>query len=95
MSITLAQAIRNAIAAEHAAEKFYLRLAGATSDEKARQILTGIGKPKSRLALSPSRGHPDRRYARGGVWVPDRTASSWADMAAPKKIATAEKKVQI
>ena len=33
MSITLAQAIRNAIAAEHAAERFYLRLAGATSDE--------------------------------------------------------------
>src|ERR1035437_7546690 len=42
MSITLAQAIRNAIAAEHAAERFYLRLAGATTDEHARQILADI-----------------------------------------------------
>lgn len=42
MAITLAQAIRNAIAAEHAAEKFYLRLAQSTPDEKARQILLGI-----------------------------------------------------
>ena len=42
MSITLAQAIKNAIAAEHAAEKFYLRLAAGCADEKARKILTDI-----------------------------------------------------
>jgi rubrerythrin len=42
MSITLAQAIKNAIAAEHAAEKFYLRLAAGCADEKGRKLLTDI-----------------------------------------------------
>jgi len=42
MSITLAQAIKNAIAAEHAAEKFYIRLAAGCADEKGRKILTDI-----------------------------------------------------
>jgi rubrerythrin len=47
MAITLAQAIRNAIAAEHAAEKFYLRLAEATKEQEARAILTGIAAQES------------------------------------------------
>jgi len=42
MSVTLAQAITNAIAAEHAAEKFYLRLASGCADEKGRRILADI-----------------------------------------------------
>ncbi len=42
MSITLAQAIKNAIAAEHAAEQFYLRLADGCADEKGRAILRDI-----------------------------------------------------
>ena len=42
MSITLAQAIKNAIAAEHAAEKFYLRLAAGCADEQGRALLTDI-----------------------------------------------------
>ncbi len=42
MSISLAQAIKNAIAAEHAAEQFYLRLAEGCADEKGRAILRDI-----------------------------------------------------
>jgi rubrerythrin len=42
MSITLAQAIKNAIAAEHAAEKFYLRLAAGCADEPGRKLLADI-----------------------------------------------------
>ena len=42
MSITLAQAIRNAIAAEHAAEKFYLHLAAGCDAAQGRKILTEI-----------------------------------------------------
>jgi rubrerythrin len=42
MSITLAQAIKNAIAAEQSAEKFYLRLAAGCADERGRAILEGI-----------------------------------------------------
>jgi rubrerythrin len=42
MSISLAQAIKNAIAAEEAAEKFYLRLASGCTQEKDRIILEGI-----------------------------------------------------
>jgi rubrerythrin len=42
MSITLAQAIKNAIAAEHAAEKFYLRLAAGCADEQGRKLLGDI-----------------------------------------------------
>jgi rubrerythrin len=42
MSITLAQAIKNAIAAEQAAEKFYLRLASGCAEEKGRRTLTEI-----------------------------------------------------
>ena len=42
MSITLAQAIKNAIAAEQAAEKFYLRLAQGCAEEKGRKIFTDI-----------------------------------------------------
>jgi rubrerythrin len=42
MSITLAQAIKNAIAAEHAAEQFYLRLADGCADEKGSAILRDI-----------------------------------------------------
>jgi rubrerythrin len=44
MAITLAQAIKNAIAAEHSAEKFYLRLAESVSDEKGRRILVDIAR---------------------------------------------------
>jgi len=39
MSLTLEQAIRNAVEAEHEAEQFYLRLAAATADEHARRLL--------------------------------------------------------
>ncbi len=42
MPITLAQAIRNAIAAEHAAEKFYLRLAAGCGEAKGRKLLMDI-----------------------------------------------------
>jgi rubrerythrin len=42
MSITLAQAIRNAIAAERSAERFYLRLAEGCADDKGSSILTAI-----------------------------------------------------
>jgi rubrerythrin len=42
MSITLAQAIKNAIAAEQAAEQFYLRLAESCADEKGRAMLRDI-----------------------------------------------------
>ena len=42
MSITLAQAMKNAIAAEHAAEKFYLGLAESCADEKGRALLRDI-----------------------------------------------------
>ena len=42
MAITLAQAIRNAIAAEQAAEKFYLSMAGSAGDEYVRRVLVGI-----------------------------------------------------
>jgi len=42
MSISLAQAIRNAIAAEQSAEAFYLRLAQNCADKKGRALLTDI-----------------------------------------------------
>ena len=42
MSITLAQAIKNAIVAENAAEQFYLRLAQTCADEKGRALLRDI-----------------------------------------------------
>jgi rubrerythrin len=42
MSISLAQAMRNAIAAEEAAEKFYLSLAAGCAEEKGRTILKEI-----------------------------------------------------
>jgi rubrerythrin len=42
MSITLAQAIKNAIVAEQSAEKFYLRLAAGCADEQGRRLLSGI-----------------------------------------------------
>jgi rubrerythrin len=42
MAITLAQAIRNAIAAEQAAEKFYLNMAQSAADEDVRRTLVGI-----------------------------------------------------
>jgi rubrerythrin len=42
MSITLAQAIGNAIAAEQAAEKFYLSLAARCADEQGRKVITEI-----------------------------------------------------
>ena len=42
MAITLAQAIRNAIAAEQAADKFYLSMAGSARDEEGRRVLVGI-----------------------------------------------------
>jgi len=42
MSITLAQAIRNAIAAEQAAEQFYLRLAQACAEQDGRAVLREI-----------------------------------------------------
>ena len=42
MSITLAQAIKNAIAAEQSAEKFYLRLAEGCPDDNGRNILVSI-----------------------------------------------------
>jgi rubrerythrin len=42
MSITLAQAIRNAIAAEQSAERFYLRLAEGCAGDRGREILAGI-----------------------------------------------------
>jgi len=44
MSITLAQAIKNAIAAEHSAENFYLRLANSVTDDKGRRILAEIAR---------------------------------------------------
>jgi rubrerythrin len=42
MTLPLAQAIRNAIAAEHAAEKFYLGLAESCADVKGRAMLREI-----------------------------------------------------
>jgi rubrerythrin len=42
MSITLAQAIRNAIAAEKSAEQFYLRLARRCVNQTGRAILSDI-----------------------------------------------------
>ena len=42
MAITLAQAIRNAIAAEQAAEKFYLDMAKSAADQDVRRTLVGI-----------------------------------------------------
>ena len=42
MSITLAQAIKNAIAAEQSAERFYLRLAAGCAEDKGRAIFEGI-----------------------------------------------------
>jgi rubrerythrin len=40
MSITLAQAIKNAIVAEHAAQKFYLQLAARCASKKTHKLLT-------------------------------------------------------
>ncbi len=42
MSITLAQAIKNAIVAEQSAEKFYLRLAAGCADERGQRLLGEI-----------------------------------------------------
>ncbi len=42
MSITLAQAIKNAIVAEHAAERFYLGLAESCADQGGRTLLREI-----------------------------------------------------
>ena len=42
MAITLAQAIRNAIAAEEAAERFYLTMAGSAGNDGVRRTLVGI-----------------------------------------------------
>jgi rubrerythrin len=42
MSITLAQAIKNAIAAEQSAERFYLRLAAGCAEDKGRAIFENI-----------------------------------------------------
>ena len=44
MAITLAQAIRNAIGAEQAAEKFYLNMAESAGDEGVRRALVGIAE---------------------------------------------------
>jgi len=52
MSITLAQAIRNAIAAEHAAEKFYLGLVAGCSDDKGRAILSNIAAQERQHAAT-------------------------------------------
>jgi rubrerythrin len=42
MAITLGQAIRNAIAAEQAAEEFYLAMAESAGDDDVRRVLVGI-----------------------------------------------------
>jgi rubrerythrin len=42
MAITLGQAIRNAIAAEQAAEEFYLAMAESAWDDDVRRVLVGI-----------------------------------------------------
>jgi len=52
MSITLAQAIKNAIAAEHAAEEFYLGLVAGCADEKGRAILSDIAAQERRHAAT-------------------------------------------
>lgn len=52
MSITLAQAIKNAITAEHAAEKFYLRLAEGCDGEKGRAVLRGIAAQEQQHAAA-------------------------------------------
>ena len=52
MAITLAQAIRNAIAAEQAAEKFYLSMAESAGSEDVRRILVAIAEQE--------RGHATR-----------------------------------
>jgi rubrerythrin len=52
MSISLAQAIKNAIAAEEAAEKFYLRLAAECAQERDRDILKGIAAQERNHAVT-------------------------------------------
>jgi rubrerythrin len=42
MAITLGQAIRNSIAAEQAAEEFYLAMAESAGDDDVRRVLVGI-----------------------------------------------------
>ena len=44
MAITLAQAIRNAIEGERAAEKFYLKLAAAAREDGARAVLRQLAR---------------------------------------------------
>jgi rubrerythrin len=52
MSITRAQAIKNAIAAEHAAEKFYLGMVAGCADDKGRAILTDIAAQERQHAAA-------------------------------------------
>jgi rubrerythrin len=52
MSITLAQAVENAIAAEHAAEQFYLHLAQQCADENGRAILCNLAAQEREHAAS-------------------------------------------
>jgi rubrerythrin len=67
MAITLGQAIRNAIAAEQAAEKFYLTMAGSAGDESVRRALVGIAAQErehaTRLAALIQGDLPERADA--------------------------------
>lgn len=52
MSITLAQAIKNAIAAEESAEKFYLNLAAGCAEKKGRAIFEEIAAQERHHAVT-------------------------------------------
>jgi rubrerythrin len=52
MSITLAQAIKNAIAAEQSAEEFYLHLAQVCAEPHGQAILMGIAAEERRHAAA-------------------------------------------
>jgi rubrerythrin len=52
MSITLGQAIKNAIAAEESAEKFYLDLAAGCAEEKGRVIFERIAAEEREHAVT-------------------------------------------
>jgi rubrerythrin len=52
MTITLAQAIRNAIEGEKAAEQFYLELAAASREEETRDLLRQIAGEEREHATS-------------------------------------------
>lgn len=52
MSITLGQAIKNAIAAEESAEKFYLNLAAGCAEDKGRVILEQIAAQERQHAAT-------------------------------------------